>query len=120
MIVSETPRARSRIDATNPSVTFASTRAGASSPPRSVFNDAAMELYRFVWNDFCDWYVELAKGRLTGDDEAAAASARGTLSRVMKDILGLLHPILAEAAMAGSSITVVANANSLRRARLEG
>ncbi|MFT5049454.1 MAG: valyl-tRNA synthetase [Chlamydiales bacterium] len=56
------------------------------------FNDAATELYRFVWNDFCDWYVEIAKGRLTGDDAVAAASARGTLARALKDILGLLHP----------------------------
>ncbi len=56
------------------------------------FNDAANGLYRFVWNDFCDWYVELAKKRLTGEDEASAASARGTLARLLKDILGLLHP----------------------------
>ena len=56
------------------------------------FNDAASEMYRFVWNDFCDWYVEIAKSRLTGDDPAAAASARGTLARALKDILGLLHP----------------------------
>jgi valyl-tRNA synthetase len=56
------------------------------------FNEAANVLYRFVWNDFCDWYVELAKKRLTGDDEASAASARGTLARLLKDILGLLHP----------------------------
>ena len=57
------------------------------------FNDAATALYRFVWNDFCDWYVELAKGRLTGDDEASAAAARGVLTRVLSDTLGLLHPL---------------------------
>tara|TARA_R110002073_G_scaffold63695_1_gene159499 strand:+ start:4291 stop:6960 length:2670 start_codon:yes stop_codon:yes gene_type:complete len=56
------------------------------------FNDAASHLYRFVWNDFCDWYVELAKGRLTGDDAVSAAAARDTLARVLKDALGLLHP----------------------------
>ena len=56
------------------------------------FNDAANALYRFVWNDFCDWYVELAKGRLTGDDAPSAAAARGVLTRVLKDALGLLHP----------------------------
>ena len=56
------------------------------------FNDAATEMYRFVWNDFCDWYVEIAKSRLTGEDAASAAAARGTLARALKDILGLLHP----------------------------
>ena len=56
------------------------------------FNDAATCMYRFVWNDFCDWYVELVKSRLTGDDEQSAACARGTLERVIRDILGLLHP----------------------------
>ncbi|MCP3918232.1 MAG: valine--tRNA ligase [bacterium] len=56
------------------------------------FNDAATALYRFVWNDFCDWYVEMAKSRLLGDDGPSAAAARGTLARVLKDSLGLLHP----------------------------
>ena len=56
------------------------------------FNDAASTMYRFVWNDFCDWYVELSKHRLTGDDEASARDARTTLARVLKDTLGLLHP----------------------------
>jgi len=56
------------------------------------FNDAATALYRFVWNDFCDWYVEIVKSRLTGDNERSAAAARGTLARVLKDMLGLLSP----------------------------
>jgi valyl-tRNA synthetase len=55
------------------------------------FNDAATRVYRFVWNDFCDWYVELVKSRLAGDDDSARA-ARGTLARVLADILALLHP----------------------------
>jgi len=55
------------------------------------FNDAASELYRFVWNDFCDWYLELAKPRLAGSD-ASAAAARGVLARVLGDALALLHP----------------------------
>jgi valyl-tRNA synthetase len=55
------------------------------------FNDAVSRLYRFVWNDFCDWYVELVKSRLEGDDESARA-ARGTLARVLKETLALLHP----------------------------
>ena len=55
------------------------------------FNDAATQLYRFVWNDFCDWYLELAKGRFDAEP-ASAASARGTLARVLADSLALLHP----------------------------
>jgi valyl-tRNA synthetase len=56
------------------------------------FNEAAAALYRFVWNDFCDWYLELAKSRLTGEDGPGSASVRGTLVRVLTDVLGLLHP----------------------------
>ena len=56
------------------------------------FNDAAMELYRFVWNDFCDWYLELAKPRFTSDDDPSGPAARGILARVLGDVLALLHP----------------------------
>ena len=56
------------------------------------FNDAATTLREFVWNELCDWYLELAKSRLTGDDEAAAADARGTLVTVLDTTLRLLHP----------------------------
>jgi valyl-tRNA synthetase len=57
------------------------------------FNDAAMELYRFVWNDFCDWYLEIAKPRLTADGDAEGDGAvRAVLARVLQDILALLHP----------------------------
>ena len=55
------------------------------------FNDAAMAVYRFVWNDFCDWYLELVKARMSEEGPSGAA-ARGTLARVLRDILGLLHP----------------------------
>ena len=56
------------------------------------FNDAANELYRFFWNELCDWYVELVKARLLGEDAHSAAAARATLARVLGDSLGLLHP----------------------------
>ena len=49
-------------------------------------------LYRFVWNDFCDWYVELAKVRLRSGPEAARRTA-ATLGRVLSDTLHLLHPV---------------------------
>ncbi len=58
---------------------------------RYEFNDAANALYRFVWNDFCDWYVEAVKPRLEG--EAADPVAAAVLGRVLADILGMLHPI---------------------------
>ncbi|MHC4377857.1 MAG: valine--tRNA ligase [Planctomycetota bacterium] len=57
------------------------------------FNDAATTLYRFVWNDFCDWYLELVKSRMTGEG-ASSAAARGTLFEVLRDTLKLLHPFM--------------------------
>src|SRR5690606_25478011 len=56
------------------------------------FNDAAMALYRFVWNDYCDWYLELAKPRFLNPDDPSGAAARGILARVLRDVLGMLHP----------------------------
>jgi len=56
------------------------------------FNDAATALYRFVWNDFCDWYLELVKSRLETDGDSAA-HARHTLAQVLNGWLALLHPI---------------------------
>ena len=56
------------------------------------FNDAASDLYRFVWNDFCDWYLEIVKPRLLSPDDASAPAARGTLARVLADALAMLHP----------------------------
>ncbi len=53
------------------------------------FNDAAQLLYRFTWNDVCDWYVEAVKPRLAAGDEVAAA----VLGRVLSDLLALLHPL---------------------------
>jgi valyl-tRNA synthetase len=45
-----------------------------------------------VWNDFCDWYVELAKPRISQAGDASGNAARGTLARVLRDMLALLHP----------------------------
>jgi len=53
------------------------------------FNEAAQLLYRFTWNDVCDWYVEAVKPRLAAGDEVAA----GVLGRVLADLLALLHPL---------------------------
>jgi valyl-tRNA synthetase len=55
------------------------------------FNDAISTLYRFVWNDFCDWYLELVKSRLVEGDPSRA-DARRTLFTVLDATLRLLHP----------------------------
>jgi valyl-tRNA synthetase len=57
------------------------------------FDLVAQALYEFVWNDYCDWFLELTKPALNGDDAAAAASTRATLVRVLEAILRALHPI---------------------------
>ena len=56
------------------------------------FNDAAKEIYEFTWSAFCDWYIELIKGRLYGKDPARKAAALGTAAFVLRNILKLLHP----------------------------
>ncbi len=58
------------------------------------FNDAANALYQFVWNTFCDWYVEFAKPVLQGEDAAAKAETRATAGWVLDQILHLLHPFM--------------------------
>ena len=57
------------------------------------FDLVAHHLYQFVWNDYCDWFVELAKLALHGDDKAAAQSTRHTLLYILEGILRALHPI---------------------------
>ncbi len=56
------------------------------------FNDAANALYRFVWNVFCDWYLELAKPLLQGGDGPAKTETRAVTAWVRDEILKLLHP----------------------------
>jgi valyl-tRNA synthetase len=58
------------------------------------FNEAASALYHFAWNVFCDWYVELVKPILTGDDEIAKAETRATAAWVLEQIFTLLHPFM--------------------------
>ncbi|UYK84283.1 valine--tRNA ligase [Xanthomonas sacchari] len=57
------------------------------------FDLLAQCLYEFAWNEFCDWFLELAKPALSGDDEAAADSTRHTLLHVLETLLRLLHPL---------------------------
>ncbi len=57
------------------------------------FDLLAQSLYEFAWNEFCDWFVELAKPALNGTDPAAADSTRHTLLHVLEALLRLLHPL---------------------------
>ena len=58
------------------------------------FNEAAGSAYRFVWNMFCDWYLELLKPVFAGDDEAAKTEAQACASYVLDQIYKLLHPFM--------------------------
>jgi valyl-tRNA synthetase len=59
-----------------------------------AFDDAAGVLYRFVWNVFCDWDLELIKPILNGEDEAAKAETRAMTAWVLDVCLKLLHPVM--------------------------
>jgi valyl-tRNA synthetase len=54
--------------------------------------EAAKGLYEFIWGDFCDWYIELVKPRLLGDDAESKRTAQNVLVFVLEGILKLLHP----------------------------
>ena len=58
------------------------------------FDHLAQALYEFVWNEFCDWFLELSKPALAGDDAVAAASTRRTLLVVLESVLRALHPVI--------------------------
>ena len=58
------------------------------------FDDAASALYRFVWNVFCDWYLELAKPVFMGTDEVAKAETRAMTAWTLDQTLKLMHPIM--------------------------
>lgn len=55
---------------------------------------AAQKAYDLIWNEYCDWYIEILKGRLYGDDEADKEVARFVLVKVLKDMLKMLHPFM--------------------------
>ncbi len=58
------------------------------------FNDAAGALYAFTWHEFCDWYIELSKEDLYGDDAERRQVAQAVLFTVLEQLLRLLHPIM--------------------------
>lgn len=58
------------------------------------FGDGGQRLYAFIWDDFCDWYIEMAKIPLYGDNETAKQTTRSVLAYVLDNILRLLHPMM--------------------------
>lgn len=58
------------------------------------FNEAAQEIYHFLWDEYCDWYIEATKVTLNGNDENAKHQTRGVLVHVLEHALRLLHPLM--------------------------
>ena len=58
------------------------------------FDDAARVLYRFVWNEVCDWYLEVAKTRLYSEDEGERIQVSGNLLVLLEDVMLSLHPLM--------------------------
>lgn len=58
------------------------------------FNEAAGALYHFTWGTFCDWYLELIKPALTGEDAAQKAETQATCAYVLRQLIHLLHPFM--------------------------
>ncbi|WP_270608128.1 valine--tRNA ligase [Enterococcus thailandicus] len=58
------------------------------------FGEAGRQLYNFIWDDFCDWYIEMSKEVLYGDDTDSKQTTRSILVHTLDQILRLLHPIM--------------------------
>jgi valyl-tRNA synthetase len=61
---------------------------------RYEFGEVGRVLYNFIWDDFCDWYIEMAKLPLYGDNEAAKKTTRSVLAYVLDNTMRLLHPFM--------------------------
>lgn len=61
---------------------------------RYEFGEVGRELYNFIWDDFCSWYIEMAKLPLYGEDEAAKKTTRSVLAYVLDQTMRLLHPFM--------------------------
>ncbi len=88
---------RSRADATDRWIESRLARCAAAvneALDAYAFSVAVDTLYHFVWDEFCDWYLEMVKPRLYGDDEAARRAAAGHARYVLDRIVRMLHPFL--------------------------
>jgi valyl-tRNA synthetase len=74
--------------------TFRATREVTEAIEAYRFNDAAGAIYRFVWNVYCDWYVELSKPLLMGEEGEAKGETRAMIAWARDEILKLLHPFM--------------------------
>ncbi len=61
---------------------------------RYEFGEVGRELYNFIWDDFCSWYIEMAKLPLYGEDEVAKKTTRSILAYVLDQTMRLLHPFM--------------------------
>jgi valyl-tRNA synthetase len=84
-----TPLARWILDAANTAIGEATTALDAYR-----MDDYASACYRFVWNSFCDWFLEFAKPALNGPEGAEKAEVKGVAQHVLGTILRLLHPVM--------------------------
>jgi len=85
----QTPLARWILDAANAAI-----REATEALEAYRMDDYAGACYRFVWNSFCDWFLEFAKPALNGPDEAEKAEVKGAAQHVLGTILRLLHPVM--------------------------
>ena len=58
------------------------------------FGLAATKIYDFAWSEFCDWYIELSKSRLLGEDGESKETVKAVLLYVLENLLKLLHPFM--------------------------
>jgi valyl-tRNA synthetase len=58
------------------------------------FNDGALALYQFIWHEYCDWYLELSKNALYGDDVEAKRRVQSVLLHILEQAMRLLHPFM--------------------------
>ncbi|GGC92963.1 valine--tRNA ligase [Thalassobacillus devorans] len=61
---------------------------------RYEFGEAGRHLYNFIWDEFCDWYIEMAKLPLYGEDEAKINTTRSVLAYTLDNIMRMLHPFM--------------------------
>ena len=74
--------------------TYRATEAITASLEAFRFNDASTSVYQFIWDGFCDWFIELAKPILQGDDEAAKIETQAAAQWGLQNALKLLHPFM--------------------------